>query len=66
MKGIVPRPNPVVIHFRVVTANCGVSRASAIRDPAQIRLMVKPGMMTEASAWIKTRHFGKLIQLIYL
>ncbi len=65
MKGIVPRPNPVVIHFRVVTANCGVSRAKAIRDPAQIRLIVNPGMMTEARAWKRTQYLGYLTQKKY-
>ena len=53
MNGIVPRPRPVVIHLRVTGASRGVSRARPKRDAAQIRLIVKPGIMTEARAWKK-------------
>ena len=42
MKGITPRPRPVVAHFRVFSATDGIALASPRRDPAQIRLIRKP------------------------
>ena len=50
MNGMVPSPIPVVIHFRVVGAMRGATLARPNSEAAQIRLMVKPGMMTEARA----------------
>ncbi len=37
-----PRPRAVVAHFLVLRATPGAARASAYREAAQIRLMVKP------------------------
>lgn len=49
MKGIVERPIAVVIHFRTGSGHL-VLLASRYSDAAHTRLIVKPGMMTEASA----------------
>lgn len=49
MKGIVERPIAVVVHFRTGRGHL-VVLPSRCRDAAHTRLMVKPGMMTEARA----------------
>lgn len=50
MNGMTPKPMKVVAHFLVFKGTLGATLAKAIKDPAQIRLIVKPGIMTEAKA----------------
>ncbi len=50
MNGMTPRPMKVVAHFRVVNGTLGAILANDTRDKAQILLIVKPGIMTEAKA----------------
>merc|ERR1719244_306977 len=50
MKGITPRPIPVVAHFRDVSATWGMALAMPAREKAQMRLIVNPGTITEAKA----------------
>lgn len=49
MKGIVESPMAVVVHFRAGKGHL-VLFPNRYREAAQTRLMVKPGMITEASA----------------
>lgn len=49
MKGMVERPMAVVVHLRTGRGHL-VVLPSRYSDAAHTRLMVKPGMMTEASA----------------
>lgn len=49
MKGIVERPIAVVVHLRMGRGHF-VVLPSRYSDAAHTRLMVKPGMMTEAKA----------------
>lgn len=50
MNGIAPKPTPVVIHFLVARATWGIDFPRTNRDPAQILLIVNPGIRTEAKA----------------
>ena len=49
ISGMQPRPMAVVSHLREASGMCEAFLASRCSDKAQIRLMVKPGMITDAN-----------------
>ena len=50
INGITPNPMKVVAHFLLTSATWGITLAIVNKDPAHIRLMVNPGMITLANA----------------